>query len=847
MADFFNNSIEGFNQVLASLKAVKKELIEVTKITQKTVSGINPAKAKAEDINKLAQAEKQLGVVEKQLVINSKEEIKFRKKILEVTSRQGKIRAENNLILANEKKNAKEAAKERLGLNNAYQKESKRLNDVRNKYKALAVQGKENSKVAKAYLKDITKTDAKLKQIDKSVGQNQRSVGSYTDAIGTLTPVLGGFGSKLNQIQATLGAAKEGFQKMAGAQKGAAKGSKMLSFAMKAIPIFAIIGAITALISVFAGTQRGMNALSKAVEPLKAIFDGLLGLLQDVAFWLADKLGEAFDNPMKAIKDLGKAILENVINRFTSFLVMGEAISLLLKGEFAAAGKKGADAMLQLTTGVEGATDKLLKAKEESEEFIKKMVDIGTAIANLKIQFRELELKSLLPIANLKLEFQELKKIANDQLKTDAERIKALEDAEKVQLKISKNERDLLQLKIDQKILENTPSDTTDEEKLELQQLLVEQINFEATAQKKIAGLLSLKTGIQLRASNQRIARIKAETKAIIDKDLAEAKAIQDLADLEKQKHDEAMQYIFDEWDARIKAEKDIAALIGDIDSEDEEEVWDNSAAKKWLADKEAAEKKAAEEELQFAKDITSQFGNELNERLKLRQDALKDEGKDIEKSLSVQENLAAKGLENTLAFEQEQLAKNTLKQIENEKKAANVKEAIRLGELFLTLKEAEAKSKEGVEGSTARALAGVAESKAITSALKAAAERFTPDNGFSEGGYTGDGGKYDAAGIVHKGEFVIDKETTQSLGLRGADMNDFGGIMSMHEMNKSDRVTQDKDGNFNIIKAIKSLEETNKNRPFQTVNIDELGNIIETVNKGSIKTITKLKARPRL
>ena len=39
MADFFNNSIEGFNQVLASLKAVKKELIEVTKITQKTVSG----------------------------------------------------------------------------------------------------------------------------------------------------------------------------------------------------------------------------------------------------------------------------------------------------------------------------------------------------------------------------------------------------------------------------------------------------------------------------------------------------------------------------------------------------------------------------------------------------------------------------------------------------------------------------------------------------------------------------------------------------------------------------------------------------------------------------------------
>ncbi len=32
---------------------------------------------------------------------------------------------------------------------------------------------------------------------------------------------------------------------------------------------------------------------------------------------------------------------------------------------------------------------------------------------------------------------------------------------------------------------------------------------------------------------------------------------------------------------------------------------------------------------------------------------------------------------------------------------------------------------------------------------------------GFSDGGYTGDGGKYEPAGIVHRGEYVWDKETT--------------------------------------------------------------------------------------
>ena len=38
---------------------------------------------------------------------------------------------------------------------------------------------------------------------------------------------------------------------------------------------------------------------------------------------------------------------------------------------------------------------------------------------------------------------------------------------------------------------------------------------------------------------------------------------------------------------------------------------------------------------------------------------------------------------------------------------------------------------------------------------------------GFSGGGYTGDGGKYDPAGVVHKGEFVFTKEATQRIGAR--------------------------------------------------------------------------------
>jgi len=51
---------------------------------------------------------------------------------------------------------------------------------------------------------------------------------------------------------------------------------------------------------------------------------------------------------------------------------------------------------------------------------------------------------------------------------------------------------------------------------------------------------------------------------------------------------------------------------------------------------------------------------------------------------------------------------------------------------------------------------------------------------GFADGGYTGDaigGGKYEPAGTVHRGEYVLNKETTDRLGLAGVPMSDFDDV----------------------------------------------------------------------
>lgn len=46
---------------------------------------------------------------------------------------------------------------------------------------------------------------------------------------------------------------------------------------------------------------------------------------------------------------------------------------------------------------------------------------------------------------------------------------------------------------------------------------------------------------------------------------------------------------------------------------------------------------------------------------------------------------------------------------------------------------------------------------------------------GFSSGGYTGDGGKYAPAGVVHRGEYVINKEATSRLGRGFLDQLNYG------------------------------------------------------------------------
>ena len=804
MADFFNNSIEGFQDLLKQITAVKKELLEIANINKKAVSGINPAEAKAEDIKKLEQAEKNLIATEKEIIKVSKEELKFAKQLSFAKSQQGKIRAENQILLAKEKKITKELAKESLGLTTAYQKESKRLNDLRNKFKDLSLGTDKQRQAAQKLLPQITKLDTKLKAIDKSVGQNFRSVGNYSGALSSLTPVLGTFGSKLNSIQAGLTSLKGGFKAMSKTQDGAAKSSKALRFAMLAIPIFAIIAAITALISVFAGTQRGMDAITKVTRPLTAIFQRFLGLVEDLSFFLVDKFKEALDDPIQAIKDLGNLILENIINRFKSFLVLGEAIALLLKGKFKEATKKGADALIQFNTGITDGTDKMAKFGKSMFAFVSLSVLMGQALDNLIKKFERLELASIIPLAKARLEFQKLREIANDVNETAFIRVQALIDAEKQQRFITAREKELLDLRIDALKLQLSFNKTLIEEKKELALLEAEKLNSEAAAQKKINSLVSLRSGIEKKALAETEKELRVLNKIIAARDKA--------------------------FSNRLESERELIKKVAKVNTEETDRLEALEVA--------AIERRRAAA-FKLAKDITGNIGNELLERNKMRVDSLKEEGSVLEEERKRQRDRADQGLSNSLAQQEALIDKNRIEQLEEEKKAANIKEAQRLAELFISLKESEAKI--DPQGSTGRALAGVAESKAIAQAIKLTV------SAFEKGGLVE--GDEQLIRINEKGqEFVLDASTTKAMGLdkSGSNMGDFKNIMSMHEM-KQDRVMQDSKGDYRIIQSLDNVVAAINNKEvYEPINFDKFGNLI-SVMKGKVSIKKTFKTGNRL
>ena len=231
-------------------------------------------------------------------------------------------------------------------------------------------------------------------------------------------------------------------------------------------------------------------------------------------------------------------------------------------------------------------------------------------------------------------------------------------------------------------------------------------------------------------------------------------------------------------------------------------------------------------------KELAGQLTNLFNQIMEIQianaNVALSQQEKRIEKA----EKIADKGNAELLQREREKynyLLKQRARYIRAQQTAAVAEMAINSA---LTISNAQvAIAKAGAEGGIAAPFTIVTTLIALAAGLAAARaqSKAAMEGGFEKGGYTGDGGKKDVAGVVHKGEYVFTQEKTKRYRTLFDDIH--MGRDPLVAKGLSEKVVVI--NNNNMDKRLERIEKAIMMQKGMTVNIDERGihGIVSTLN----------------
>lgn len=151
-----------------------------------------------------------------------------------------------------------------------------------------------------------------------------------------------------------------------------ASGFRAMGAAIKASGIGLLVAAFAFLKEVISGNQKVLDTFSAVLGTAADIIRDLFSYITDNAGAVVDWFKAIFDDPVQSLRDFGDAIVENLIERFQSFLdtlgFIAEGVKNLFSGEFTAAlesfknaGKESVDVL----TGVNNTVDRVSEAVVE--------------------------------------------------------------------------------------------------------------------------------------------------------------------------------------------------------------------------------------------------------------------------------------------------------------------------------------------------------------------------------------------------------------------------------------------------------------------------------------------------
>lgn len=271
-------------------------------------------------------------------------------------------------------------------------------------------------------------------------------------------------GAAFAMLDRQLGGVPSKLRAMASGFKTATGSTKAMNLALKASPIFLLVGVIASLVQAFRASEEGQNKFNKIMLVINTTVDNFLDVLADVG----EMIIPLFEDPVGSIKALGQAIVDNIVNRFVGILELvpklADAIGLLFEGEFSQAAKVATDAFGKVLTGVDSVTDSVVEfyedAKEASKEFAEQVTSEAQAaarVADMRAKADKIDRQLLVDRAKIEAEMADARlKAREDDKYTAEERRQFLLDAQKLEDELLDRETEALQLRADAQTLQNT-------------------------------------------------------------------------------------------------------------------------------------------------------------------------------------------------------------------------------------------------------------------------------------------------------------------------------------------------------------------------------------------------------
>jgi hypothetical protein len=320
-----------------------------------------------------------------------------------------------------------------------------------------------DTKAFKDLQAELDRVNGEYREANDQIRGISKNTDNMVESFMELTP----FGAHLHRLRGGLKGVQAGTRAASGGFKG-------LRAAIVSTGIGALVVLLGLLVNWLTTTQAGIDKVTRVTRPLQVIFQRLMGVLQELGGKVFKQLSAAIDDPIGAIKNLGKMIMDNLLNRLKAIPLAIQAIKKVFQGDFKEGFKDLGNSYIQGVTGIEDGIGKLNGAVKATGEFMSESVKQGQRLDDLNKQIERQEINIINNRDRMLAQVKRLNDTVEDTTRTEAERTAAAKEALRVQEDVMKMDQDLINLKIERMELEHSFNDTSRADEKELAELRAE-------------------------------------------------------------------------------------------------------------------------------------------------------------------------------------------------------------------------------------------------------------------------------------------------------------------------------------------------------------------------------------